>query len=327
VEGAERRFAGSLSSSPSALQQMLPALKAEREPPAMSTDFEHDLPNYRRKQQQKGVFRRYPIASRAVAMLGAFLLLVPISWLLGVDRSSKKVSTRSLAGASVGVPAVNESVTSAAAAPIVSAAAAEVATTVPAVVVTEPATTVPPSSPPVAAAVVTAPAAPPTTARPAPTTARPAPTTAKAAVAPATAAPVATTAKPVPTTAKPVVTTAKPVVTTAKPAPTTAKPAPTTAAKPSQAWTTGQVEQLIRQMWPADSLEKALDVAFKESNYQARAFNGSCCYGVFQIHYGSHKGRLAARGLGLEGLYDPKVNIEIALEIFREQGWSPWTTA
>jgi Transglycosylase SLT domain len=80
-------------------------------------------------------------------------------------------------------------------------------------------------------------------------------------------------------------------------------------------------------MWPADSLDKALDVAWKESNYQARVYNNICCYGVFQIHYESHKRRLAARGLGLEGLYDPKVNIEIALEIFREQGWSPWTTA
>jgi Transglycosylase SLT domain len=80
-------------------------------------------------------------------------------------------------------------------------------------------------------------------------------------------------------------------------------------------------------MWPADSLEKALDVAWKESNYLARADNGICCLGVFQINYGSHKRRLAARGLGREGLFDARVNIEIAIEIFNEQGWSPWTTA
>jgi Transglycosylase SLT domain len=324
----------------------------------MSIDFEHELSNYRRKQRPKGVFRRYPVGSRAVAMLGAFLLLVPISWLLGVDRGGQKVSTRSLAGASVGAPAVNESVTSVTAAPVVSTVAVEATTTVVsvAVPVTEPATTVPPAA---AAAIAVASTAPPTTARPAPTTvkaavapapvattakpvsttakpvattAKPVATTAKPASTTAkpvatTAKPVATTAKPAPTTAKPAPTTAKPVPTTAKPIPTTAKPAPTTAAKPAQAWNTGQVEQLIRQMWPAESLDKALDVAFKESNYQARAYNGSCCYGVFQIHYQSHKRRLAARGLGLEGLYDPKVNIEIALEIFQEQGWSPWTTA
>jgi hypothetical protein len=80
-------------------------------------------------------------------------------------------------------------------------------------------------------------------------------------------------------------------------------------------------------MWPADSVDKALDVAWKESNYLARADNGICCLGVFQINYASHKRRLAARGLGREGLFDARVNIEIALEIFNEQGWSPWTTA
>ena len=72
---------------------------------------------------------------------------------------------------------------------------------------------------------------------------------------------------------------------------------------------------------------KALEVARLESGYRNWAYNGSCCYGVFQIHYGSHKRRLAARGLGLDGLYDPKVNIAIALEIFNEQGWRPWSTS
>jgi hypothetical protein len=205
--------------------------------------------------------------------------------------------------------------------------AAPVATTAkPAVTTAKPAapTTAKVAAAPAPAPMTAKPAAP-TTAKPVVTAAKPAATTAKAVAT--TAKPAPTTAKSAPTTVKQAPTTAKPAPTTVKQAPTTAKPAPTTAAKPAQAWTTNQVEQLIRQMWPADSLDKALDVAWKESGYQARAFNGSCCYGVFQIHYGSHKRRLAARGLGLEGLYDPKVNIEIALEIFREQGWSPWTTA
>jgi hypothetical protein len=315
----------------------------------MTSDSGHDLPNYQAKRRQQGLFRRHPVASRAGALIGGFFLLVPISMMLGLSKNADKISTQGLGGAAVGAPSVNESVTSAAAPAVVLDIATT--TTVPVTVpVTEAPTTVATTAVTAAAAIVRATAAPapvpaPTTAKPAATTAKPVATTVKPApataakVAPTTVTPVATTAKPVATTAKPapkpVATTAKPapkpVATTAKPAPkpvvTTAKPAPATTAAPSKKWTTSEVEQLIRQMWPADSVDKALDVAWKESNYQARVFNGSCCYGVFQIHYGSHKGRLAARGLGLEGLYDPKVNIEIALEIFREQGWSPWTTA
>jgi hypothetical protein len=304
----------------------------------MTSDSGHDLPNYQAKRRQQGLFRRHPVASRAGALIGGFFLLVPISMMLGLSKNADKISTQGLGGAAVGAPSVNESVTSAAAPAVVLDIATT--TTVPVTVpVTEAPTTVATTAVTAAAAIVRATAAPapvpaPTTAKPAATTAKPVATTVKPApaaaakVAPTTVKPVATTAKPVATTAKPV---PKPVATTAKPAPkpvvTTAKPAPATTAAPSKKWTTSEVEQLIRQMWPADSVDKALDVAWKESNYQARVYNGSCCYGVFQIHYGSHKGRLAARGLGLEGLYDPKVNIEIALEIFREQGWSPWTTA
>jgi hypothetical protein len=304
----------------------------------MTSDSGHDLPNYQAKRRQQGLFRRHPVASRAGALIGGFFLLVPISMMLGLSKNADKISTQGLGGAAVGAPSVNESVTSAAAPAVVLDIATT--TTVPVTVpVTEAPTTVATTAVTAAAAIVRATAAPapvpaPTTAKPAATTAKPVATTVKPApataakVAPTTVTPVATTAKPVATTAKPA---PKPVATTAKPAPkpvvTTAKPAPATTAAPSKKWTTSEVEQLIRQMWPADSVDKALDVAWKESNYQARVFNGSCCYGVFQIHYGSHKGRLAARGLGLEGLYDPKVNIEIALEIFREQGWSPWTTA
>ena len=84
---------------------------------------------------------------------------------------------------------------------------------------------------------------------------------------------------------------------------------------------------MIREVWPADSVEKAIEVARLESGYRNWAYNGSCCYGVFQIHYQAQKRRLTARGVGLQGLYDPRVNISVALEIFLEQGWSPWSVA
>ena len=173
-----------------------------------------------------------------------------------------------------------------------------------------------------------------------PTPARPTPSPIKQTAAPKAATPVTTAkAKPKPaptTTAKAPTKTAAPAptpaavpapVATAKPTnpPTTPEPKPTTSpAAPTARWNPDDVKALIIQMWPADSVDRALRIAWRESNYRNDVYNGSCCYGVFQINARSHRGRLAARGLTTSALFDPKVNIEIALEIFQEQGWGPW---
>lgn len=296
-------------------------------------------PPYSKQRPLEGVFRRYPLASRAVSLVLGFLLLVPLAQFVRPSDGGR-VTTRQLAGAAIGAPA-EESVGTTAATPpptvivptlpLVEPVVASVETTPTAPPTAAPAPTAPPAPPPTAAPVTAAKAAPSTTAKPVVTTPKPVATTAKrvattAKVVATTKAPKPATTAPKPaTTAPKPATTAKVVATTTAPKPTTTVPKATTA--PSQSWSNDAVVELIRQMWPADSLEKALDVARKESGYRAKVYNGSCCYGVFQIHYGAHKRRLAARGLGLEALYDPRVNIEIALEIFNEQGWSPWTTA
>jgi hypothetical protein len=289
--------------------------------------------SYRRRPQT--LLQRHPLGGRLVVLVGFFALLVPILRVFSGEKATKVKTT--VEGVAVMTPIVTQ----------------PPSTLPPTVVITEIATL--PAPVPTAATLPSVaiealpPAVVPQTAAVAPA----APVSKKTTTTfdiqslpdavpvnpPAPAVkPVATTAKPVTTTAKPVTTTAKPVTTSAKPAakstapaakptPTTAKPAPTTTAKPNRQYSTEEVKSLIRQMWPADSVDKALDVAWKESNYLARADNGWCCLGVFQINYSSHQRRLAARGLGRDGLFDAKVNIEIALEIFREQGWSPWTTA
>jgi hypothetical protein len=291
--------------------------------------------SYRRRPQT--LLQRHPLGGRLVVLVGFFALLVPILRVFSGEKATKVKTT--VEGVAVMTPIVTQ----------------PPSTLPPTVVITEIATLpapVPTAATLPAVAIEALPAAViPQTAAVAPA----APVSKKTTTtfdiqslpdaipvnppAPAPAAkPAATTVKPVATTAKPVTTTAKPVTTSAKPAAkstapaakpttTTAKPAPTTTAKPNRQYSTEEVKSLIRQMWPADSVDKALDVAWKESNYLARADNGWCCLGVFQINYSSHQRRLAARGLGRDGLFDAKVNIEIALEIFREQGWSPWTTA
>jgi hypothetical protein len=285
--------------------------------------------SYRRRPQT--LLQRHPLGGRLVVLVGFFALLVPILRVFSSEKAVK-VKTPGLEGVAVMTPIVTQ----------------PPSTLPPTVVITEIATLSPPTSPatvPAVAIEALPDAVLPQTAAAAPA----APVSKKTATtfdiqslpdavpvnppvpAPPAAKPVATTAKPAATTAKPVATTAKPAskstAPAAKPAPTTAKPAPTTTAKPNRQYSTEEVKSLIRQMWPADSVDKALDVAWKESNYLAGADNGFCCLGVFQINYASHQRRLAARGLGRNGLFDARVNIEIALEIFREQGWSPWTTA
>ena len=285
--------------------------------------------SYRRRPQT--LLQRHPLGGRLVVLVGLFVLLVPILRVFSGEKAVK-VKTTGLEGVAVMTPIVTQ----------------PPSTVPPTVVITEIATLpapVPTAATVPAVAIEALPAAVlPQAAAVAPATPVSKKTTTTfdiqslpdavpdnpPAAVPA-ARPVASTAKPAVTAPKPVATTAKPApkstAPAAKPPPTTAKPAPTTTAKPNRLYSTEEVKSLIRQMWPADSVDKALDVAWKESNYLAGADNGWCCLGVFQINYPSHQRRLAARGLGRDGLFDARVNIEIALEIFREQGWSPWTTA
>ena len=84
--------------------------------------------------------------------------------------------------------------------------------------------------------------------------------------------------------------------------------------------------RLVREIWPDALEEKALQIAWRESNYKATAFNGSCCYGVFQINWSSHKSWLAGYGITTTNdLLDARKNITAAYAIYqRAGGWGPW---
>jgi hypothetical protein len=132
---------------------------------------------------------------------------------------------------------------------------------------------------------------------------------------PTTAAPVAT---PAPTTAAP--TTAAP--TTA--APTTAAPTTTVAAPPASS--RAEVQALIREIWPDELEERALEIARRESNFYADADNGWCCVGVFQIYWTAHRSWLDDYGITTrEGLKDARKNITAAYALYQNAGgWGPW---
>ncbi len=117
-------------------------------------------------------------------------------------------------------------------------------------------------------------------------------------------------------------TTTQPPVTTAPAttAPATTQPPTTTPASASE------VQQIIRDIWPDELEEKALQIAWRESNYIPTAFNGSCCYGLFQIYWTVHAGWLDDYGIySSADLLDARKNATAAYALYqRAGGWGPW---
>lgn len=70
---------------------------------------------------------------------------------------------------------------------------------------------------------------------------------------------------------------------------------------------------------------QALIIAQRESGFNTNAYNASGSMGVFQINCPSHRRRV---GGDCSKLYNMNTNIQIAYDIFREQGysWNAWST-
>lgn len=106
-------------------------------------------------------------------------------------------------------------------------------------------------------------------------------------------------------------------------APSTTKPPSTTL--PPSSYTVEQVKQIIRDVWPDDLEQRALEIAYRESRYNPLAKNW-CCYGVFQIYWDVHKSWLPQIGITTANqLYDPYLNSLAAYWVYkRAGGWGPW---
>ena len=114
-----------------------------------------------------------------------------------------------------------------------------------------------------------------------------------------------------------------------EPAPTTTEApettAPATTVAPVANLSRSEVQELIRQTWPADEVETALAVARRESNFVATADNGWCCVGVFQIYWTVHRGWLDDFGITERSdLFDARKNIAAAYAMWQRSGWGPW---
>jgi LysM repeat protein len=146
----------------------------------------------------------------------------------------------------------------------------------------------------------------------------PPPVTTTTVARPSTTAPVGTVPAPAPATTQP----------PARPAPRPVAPAPSTTAAPtppSASATPAQAGEIIRSVWPDDLEDRALEIAWRESNHLATAKN-SCCYGLFQIHWNAHRSWLGELGItSPTQLFDPTLNARAALTLYvRAGGWGPW---
>jgi hypothetical protein len=251
-------------------------------------------------RDRRSVFARHPLATVLGAIVGAFLLLVPIGQQFR-QADHVVVRTAQLPGGVVDAGVLIDDTTS-------SSPPTIAATTVAAA----PDTTAAPSTAPTTAESIA------TTRKPV-TTPRPATTAKKRAVATTAPKPAATAAKPkATTTAKAAPTTVKATTTTA----TTAKP--TTTVAPPVAYSAAQSEAVIRRVWPDDLEVQALAIATRESNLRNTAHN-SCCYGLFQIKFTVHEQWLSTLGVTRpEQLYDPTVNATVAYGLYLQCGWAPW---
>jgi LysM repeat protein len=132
---------------------------------------------------------------------------------------------------------------------------------------------------------------------------------------PSTAAPTT----PAPASTEPPTT---PAPATTDP-PTTTEP-PTTEPHPPPP-PAGEIEQIIRDVWPDELEDQALRIAWRESSYNPYAQN-FCCSGLFQIYYEVHAGWLADLGVDERSdLYDPRTNATAAYALYQRSGsWEPW---
>lgn len=70
--------------------------------------------------------------------------------------------------------------------------------------------------------------------------------------------------------------------------------------------------------------EQAVRVAYCESTHNPAARNGAH-YGLFQISSTWHDARVHRHGFTWERMTEVGPNITVAVDIYAEQGWGPWT--
>lgn len=110
-------------------------------------------------------------------------------------------------------------------------------------------------------------------------------------------------------------------LTSSVPATVVRTPVPPSA--PSRA-PAGDVEAIIRDVWPDHLEDEAVRIAKRESRLIPTVRN-ACCFGLFQIYFTVHRGWLAVLGITSSSqLFDARTNATAALALYQRNGWAPW---
>ncbi|MCC6381045.1 MAG: transglycosylase SLT domain-containing protein [Dehalococcoidia bacterium] len=84
-------------------------------------------------------------------------------------------------------------------------------------------------------------------------------------------------------------------------------------------------EAMLRQAgWPEKDLPTALAVSGCESGWRPRVVGAAGELGLFQIHP-VHRWRFDARFGPAADPFNPAQNAAVALDLFHEEGWAPWS--
>ena len=94
---------------------------------------------------------------------------------------------------------------------------------------------------------------------------------------------------------------------------------------PAKRYTAHQAAAIIKEVFPDNLEQRAIAIANRETHLNPAAWT-SCCVGLFQMKWESHKKWLMAMGIGsAQEMLDPYVASRAALQLYRRSnGWSPW---
>lgn len=115
--------------------------------------------------------------------------------------------------------------------------------------------------------------------------------------------------------------------TTAAPATAVADESGSSTTRPPTSYSADEVKDIIRSVFPDDLEERAIEIAWRESNWKPWVYNGHCCYGLFQIYWSVHRSWLGDLGIDSSSdLLDPWLNARAAYVLYQRSGnsWAPW---
>lgn len=88
-----------------------------------------------------------------------------------------------------------------------------------------------------------------------------------------------------------------------------------------------EMQGLLREAgWPEAVIRQAVVVAGCESGWDPRKTGAAGEFGLFQVHP-VHADLFTELGLPGLGPHDPLTNARVALSIWQDEGWSPWSCA